>query len=219
MQVIFVVVQCTEFNVPGLPAARSYMALNYLLSSSWLLVNGAATQGFSFWLAVIVLCLNLAVLAKAYSVLDIDYTSSHHSIITKLGLFLPVSLNLSWVFLAAIVNLSNTLYDPRVTSTVGIGGADWAIAIVGLATAIAGWLSLRRMDLGYGFVAVWAFLGIHRNQQEDGDGPWKGSPELDQMSVICCVVVVVAMIIGVALFICSPKPKKQKNHDGFQRLV
>jgi hypothetical protein len=221
MHLAFVGAQCLTFKVNGLPLARSYMALNYVLSGLWLVVNGAANKGFSYWLAVAVLFLNLFALVKIYLVLDIDYTDSRHSLVTRVCLCLPTSLNLSWVFLAAIVNLSNTLFDPDSTSPVTVGGPDFAIAVLGFATAVSIWLTVTRMDIGYAFVLVWACLGIHRNQQDEtSDSPWKGSAELDTMAISCTVANLLAMVVGAALHICASKTAdKDMSKGAFERLL
>jgi hypothetical protein len=216
LQLVLVAAQLVAVHVAGLEEARAWLALNYVSNGLWLVVNGAANSrgGFSFWLAVVVLWLNLYSLVRAYVALGVDYTTPKHSLAAKLCLFLPVSCNLSWVVLAAVLNAVNTLYDPADASKVAVGGADFAIAVAGLACMLACYLAVTRLDAGYALVAVLYFWGLHRNQQPGASSPLRGSADLDSMAIACCVAVVLSYLLGLSLWICGAS-----RDSGEERLL
>ncbi|GBG34913.1 Metabotropic glutamate receptor-like protein E [Hondaea fermentalgiana] len=184
------------YNVDGMEHARVWLVVNYIFSGAWLVANGAASHGFSYWLAVVILFVTFYSLYNVHTLLNVDYTRSDVSFFTKATLFGAVSANLCWVTLAAVLNFANTLYDPSSQSTTQIGSADFAIAVVGFVTLLTVVLAVVRMDLYFAGVCIWALLGIHRNQSSQGSSPLPISTELDTMAISGCVAVTLAAILG-----------------------
>ena len=204
LQGVFVISQCCVGKVKGLKEARGWLALNYVGLGTWLFVNGAANAGFSFWLAVANLWATVFALAKVYLLLNIDYTNNSVSWFVKLTIYTPISTLLSWITVAGIVNFSDTQFDPNSASNLVVGGADWAIAVCGVATALASYLALFRMDVGFSGILIWALLGIHRNQiKGGGDAPFTPSETLDTMSIGCVVFLSIVSVLGIVLHICG----------------
>ncbi|CAK9070523.1 Metabotropic glutamate receptor-like protein E, partial [Durusdinium trenchii] len=207
LQLLFVMHQCClpkeKRDAPRMVAARGWQAVNCLSAGSWLVANGAASKGFSYWLAVVVLWVTVLSVYKTYHLLGVDYTARHVSSWDKLALFAPVSSNLSWVLLAGILNVSNTLYDTGDSSAVQVGSQDWAIAVVALATLVTCKLAVERLDFTYAAVTIWALLGIHRNQTQGTDSPLQPSGELETMAISCIVVVFGAAVLGLSLWLCG----------------
>ncbi len=72
---------------------------------------------------------------------------------------LPFSVYLGWISVATIANVAAFLLS------IGYRGAPfpeeaWAVAVLGVGLAIAGWFVLTRRDPAYGLVFVWAYAGI-----------------------------------------------------------
>jgi len=205
LQLLTVVTQL----VPGgdaderLAMARPWNALNLLSNSLWLVANGAANRGLSFWLSVLVLWVNLLAVFRAYQALGVDYTCRRTSLSTKLSHHLALSCNLAWVVVAAVLDLCNTAFDPRSESRLVVGGPDFAIAVVALATILAAYLAVTRADYGYVGVTIWAFAGIYRNQQETRDSPLEPCQELADCAQICIVIVGLALALGGVLSCCG----------------
>lgn len=198
------------YEVQNMASVRAWLALNYLSSGTWLVVNGAASQGFSHWLGVVVLFVTFFSLWNVYTLLDVDYTNPNVSLYTKLTLFGAVSANTCWVTLAAVLNLANTVYDPSNTSTTQVGSADFAIGVVGLVSLLTVCMVITRMDLFFAGVCVWALLGIHRNQLAGGNSPNPGSSDLDSTAIASIVVVVLAAVAGVVLYMLQKDASSSK---------
>ena len=155
------------------PATAQAVGLGYCLNGLWLLANGAAVvSGLSYWLAVWILVLYAGCLVWAYTSFEVDYMERPFN--EKIMLFAPISANLSWVLLAALLNITNTLMDDRLDFTkhenrTRIGGPDWAIGVLGFACLLGIVVSVTRSDIVFPTITVWALLGVSR-QQTAGSG-------------------------------------------------
>jgi hypothetical protein len=77
----------------------------------------------------------------------------------RLLVYLPFSVYIGWISVATIANASIFLLDQ------GWDGAPlpppvWALLLLAGATGLGAWMVLRRGDLAYAAVLVWAFIGI-----------------------------------------------------------
>jgi len=195
--------------------AMAWLQFNYVTGGLWLFVNGAGVNGFSYWLAVVVLWVNFYSLTRAYSLSEVDYTGEG-SFLAKAINFSAISFNIAWAGLAAVLNLSNTLYDAKSSSPVAIGGPDYAIAVVGLALAVGSYFILTRGDFGIAATLIWAFLGIHRNQLSSGQSPLVGNDNLSDMCLGSCVAIAVVYILGRALEFFFVGVAKFESEDEFR---
>lgn len=145
----------------------------FLLNGFWLIANGAAVYDhLSYWLAVVVLLVYVSMLATAYDGAGVNYHSRTSCWSQKLGGFAPLSVNLAWVALAAVLNVTNTLADMRQDfskheNRTKIGSPDWTIAMIGLTALKSMQLSFTRSDVFYAMGCAWAYLGVARNQGGD----------------------------------------------------
>lgn len=71
----------------------------------------------------------------------------------------PFSIYLGWVTVATVANASVVLYNAG-WSGWGISAAAWAVIMLAAALLIGLAMSLRRGDVAYLIVLVWAFVGI-----------------------------------------------------------
>jgi translocator protein len=78
--------------------------------------------------------------------------------------YLPFSVYLGWISVAAIANafifLIDLGWDGRPLSS-----PIWGLLLLGVATGLGAWMVLRRGDLSYAAVLAWAFVGIAIKQQ------------------------------------------------------
>jgi len=193
--------------INAIAPARWPLFFQFVTNGLWLIVNGAANSGLSYWLAVVVLCINTFFLFTAYRRAKVDYTSDGWK--KNLTLNLPISCNLAWVVLASILNFSNTLYDKDYVEmlskanpeapAVSIGSADWAVAVCTLASVIAIYLSLTRLDIGYAAVVTWALWGIRRNQTTSENFPGEKDDVLANFALGCIVTNSVCVLVGIAI--------------------
>ena len=78
--------------------------------------------------------------------------------------YLPFSVYLGWISIASIANASIFLID------LGWDGGPlsppiWGLLLLAVATGLGAWMVLRRGDLAYAAVLVWAFAGIAIKQE------------------------------------------------------
>jgi hypothetical protein len=72
----------------------------------------------------------------------------------------PFSLYLGWITVATIANIAAVLAWSGFDGF-GIAGEAWAVAVLAIGLAIATAFVLREHDPAYGFVIVWAYVGIY----------------------------------------------------------
>jgi len=114
----------------------------------------------------------------------------------------PISVNLAWVVLASILNLSNTVFKfPELgTNPVQVGSPDWATGIAVLATIIGLHFSYTRQDVVYNLALIWALNGIKNNQSsQDTTSMPAGQPvdsDLAQAATLCMVLAALGILVG-----------------------
>jgi benzodiazapine receptor len=111
----------------------------------------------------------LATLIAIYQRLDIGRADV--ALREKVSVHLPFSVYLGWITAAAITNVAVAL------TAVGWdgGGIDpmtWAILVIVVALIVALAVIATRKDVAYGFVLVWALVGIMSNQSEHQAVVW-----------------------------------------------
>jgi translocator protein len=78
---------------------------------------------------------------------------------------LTFSVYLGWVSVATLANVTSVL-DYVKWSGWGLSGALWAVILLAVAAALAILMRLRRGDVAYGLVVVWAAVGIAVSQSD-----------------------------------------------------
>lgn len=77
----------------------------------------------------------------------------------RLAVHLPFSIYLGWITVATIAN-ATTVLENAGWGGWGLGEADWATIMLGVAVVLAAAMTLRRRDVAFDLVLVWAFVGI-----------------------------------------------------------
>ncbi len=129
--------------------------LSSLANIGWLF---AWHYGF-YVLSVLAMLTLLLTLVAIYLRLDIGRYDASLGWQRKLLVRVPFSLYLGWITVATIANISS------VANYLGwngfdISGPTWSAIMMFAAVVIAGLLLLRRSDLAYAAVLVWALFGI-----------------------------------------------------------
>ena len=78
---------------------------------------------------------------------------------------IPFSLYLGWITVATVANVTAWL-DFIQWDGFGLEPEIWAIAMVVIATLIAGLVAVRHRDLPYALVIVWGFVGLAVKQRD-----------------------------------------------------
>lgn len=97
----------------------------------------------------------------------------------------PFSIYMGWITVATVANISFTLTYIQ-WDGFGIANATWAIIMLAVATAVAVAVIVRRRDVAYSAVIIWALVGIYFNQQIT-------EQSVTTTALIMAVVVVVAL--------------------------
>lgn len=77
----------------------------------------------------------------------------------KFFIRLPFSVYFGWITVAAIANAATLLVDLG-WNRFGISEQIWTVLIIIIGAIIAGITTVRNGDIAYGFVPVWAYIGI-----------------------------------------------------------
>jgi hypothetical protein len=173
---------------------------------------------------VFVLFAYAGALWNAYTIMPINYMNA--TMMERITVYAPLSLNLAWASLACILNFSNTTMNDKLDFNKGenrtaIGGPDWAMGVIMLASLIASYVSVVRGDFIYALGTVWALQGVRRQQTQGSGFPHSVSPKVHALAHTLSIIVAVMAIIGLLRACFTRKPfAKQADHavqDGFQR--
>lgn len=133
---------------------------------SLFIVSSLANIGWLFaWhygfyvVSVLAMLALLITLIAIYVRLDIGRRDPSLSWQRKLFVHAPFSLYLGWITVATIANISSVA-NYLGWNGFGISGPVWSAIMMFAAVVIAGLLLLRRSDLAYAAVLVWALFGI-----------------------------------------------------------
>lgn len=116
---------------------------------------------------------------------------------------LPFSIYLGWISVATIANIADALVHGGWGGW-GISDVTWTLIMLGVASALGYAMLLRRRDLAYALVLVWAFVGIAVEQRQE------------QTVYLAAFVAagVVAVGIVAALFRAPPRPARRGRAAG-----
>lgn len=155
-----------------------------------------------WWLSLTIIITYLAALTEIYSIqMNINYADSRPWR-TKVWAYTPISLNLAWITIATLLNItivfrnSNIIVTKTQQQIIG-GNTDWAVNAVVIATAIAIYKIFNATDIIYGLTTAWALLGIYRNQKEQ-QRIW---------AEICAIAIITLSIIQMAVVCIKRKTK------------
>lgn len=156
---VFIVKQSKNLFKSGQPAPAfvsdigPWFFLNCVANSVWLV----AWHHEEFLLALAIMLAIFATLIQIYMRLGIGLTAVSKG--TWFGVHLPFSVYLGWITVATIANVSVLLVSQN-WGGFGLSPATWAAVMVSAGTLIGLAMLLRRRDVGFGLVLVWAFFGI-----------------------------------------------------------
>lgn len=102
---------------------------------------------------------------------------------------LTFSIYLGWVSVATIANFTSVL-DYVQSDGWGIAGPVWAVILLVIAAALAILMRLRRGDVAYGLVAVWAMVGIAVSQSD--------TPLVAVVAILAALAVLVYLVYAQA---------------------
>ncbi|MGJ3247891.1 MAG: tryptophan-rich sensory protein [Elainellaceae cyanobacterium] len=110
-----------------------------------------------FWLSVVAMVGILLSLIRYYVRLGIGTEKVSRR--DRALIDVPISIYLGWISVATVVNVASALYSINWAGW-GISGTAWTIIMLLVTTAIAAVIAIRRMDIPYTCVIIWAFVAI-----------------------------------------------------------
>ncbi len=124
-----------------------YFILSSVFNITWLLLWH---YEFFAW-SILAMLGYLAALIALY----LQYGNSERSFAERL----PISLNMGWISVATIANISFVLTYHN-WSGWGLSDQLWTVIMLTVATALALHIRFHHMDILYALVFIWAFVGI-----------------------------------------------------------
>lgn len=128
-------------------------AISNLFNAAWLF----CWHYNLFGLSVLVMLALLGLLIASYLRLDVNRvqvtTAEYWSVDVLFGVYL------GWITVATVANITDWLYLVE-WNGFGIPAPVWAVIMLAVASLLGVLMALKRRDVGYLLVLVWAFIGI-----------------------------------------------------------
>lgn len=121
-----------------------------------------------FWLSVGAMVGILLALIGAY--LQLSESRGHSSRNWRWFVQVPFSIYLGWISVATIVNVASALYSSGWNGW-GLSDPVWTVVMLVIGAVVAAGIALRRADIAYVLVFVWAYSAI-AIRQADSPAIW-----------------------------------------------
>jgi hypothetical protein len=95
----------------------------------------------------------------------VDSIGTQMSLRENLAVLLPFSVYLGWITVASIGNVAVTLVSLNWNGW-GLSEISWTILMIGVAIAVTLIMIVRKRDIGFSLVLIWALVGILVKQSE-----------------------------------------------------
>jgi hypothetical protein len=138
---------------PRIRRASSFLIVACIAQMIWVYLF--TTQ--LFWLSVVAMLGILLSLIAAYLQLGIGQIKAAKN--HKWQAFVPFSIYLGWISVATVVNVASALYSVNWTRW-GISDVSWTVIMLIVSAAIAAIVAVRRTDVAFTSVFVWAYVAI-----------------------------------------------------------
>ena len=106
---------------------------------------------------------------------------------------IPFSIYLGWISVATVVNIASALYSSNWDGW-GINGTYWTAIMLVIATIIAAIVAIKRADIAFTCVFIWAYVAIAIRQINN--------------PIILTTVIVSAIVLGILLVVGRNKTIK-----------
>ncbi|MBE9069188.1 tryptophan-rich sensory protein [Leptolyngbya cf. ectocarpi LEGE 11479] len=116
-----------------------------------------------YWGSVVAMALILLALIAAYSELEDGQHLADSR--RKRMVHGPISIYLAWISVATVVNVASAFYASGFRE-LGLSGAVWTAIMIAVANLIAALAIVRRRDLPFALVFIWADVAIAQRHQD-----------------------------------------------------
>lgn len=167
---------------PRLRRIGYLFALSGLANMAWLV---CWHYGY-YALSVVVMLILLSSLIAIYLRLEIGLVPVHQA--ERWCVDIPFSLYLGWITVATIANVTDLLYYVG-WSGWGLAPETWALIMLAATVALSALMSLRRGDVAFSLVIIWALVGIALKQA--------AVPAVAAGAWAAAILVAVILVLGV----------------------
>lgn len=144
-----------------------------------------------FWLSVVAMLVILLSLIGAYLKLGVGKVRTLRD--RQWLAHIPLSIYLGWISVATVVNIASALYISNWDGW-GVNAVNWTAIMLVVATVIAAIVAIKRADVAFTCVFIWAYIAIAIRQV---DNP-----------TISITAVVSAVVLGILLILSKNKTVK-----------
>jgi len=178
-----------------------WFILASIANISWILLWHYEFVTYSL-LAMILLFISLLVI---YLRLNINLSTA--SLKEKIAVHTTISFYIGWITVATIANVTAVLVKLDVGEFF-LGQVTWTFLIISVATLISILILIKRKDIAYNLVIIWALLGIVIKRLNPD--PNYGIQTSIAMVAAAIIVIILVMFIKFGLSFYRKKSKAQK---------
>jgi len=149
--------QSAQKEGPRLRKLGYLFAIGNIANAAWLF----CWHYNMFGLSVLVMLVLLGLLIAGYLRLDVNRTAVSRTEYWSVDVMFSVYLG--WITVATVANITDWLYFIG-WNGFGIPAQTWAVIMLVVASLLGLAMAIRRRDVGYLAVLVWAFIGIALKQ-------------------------------------------------------
>ena len=175
-----------------------YFSISSVANALWIVAWHYGKLGTSIILMLIIL-VSLIIINSLTVKADLSFKE-------KFFIRLPFSVYFGWITVATIANI--TAYFVSIDwNGFGLSDQTWTIIILLVGTVIGIATLLKNWVASYGFVLVWAYVGIY-NQHVSPEG-WNEAYPGIILTVSICIILLTLLSLWVLV-----KRRKRTNHSG-----
>lgn len=161
----------------------NWFFLNALCNMAWLFVWHFQYVGLS----VVIMFGILITLIVIYNCLQIGIVQPPSALV-RWGVHVPFQVYLGWISIATIANISTFLVDINWNGW-ELSEVFWTVAMISIGAGLGIWMLLRRGDIFYNLVLIWAFYGIYAKRSTT-------DPVLDSIIVTSLVAIGTLVVLS-----------------------
>lgn len=181
-----------------------YFSVSSFANALWILTWHYGKLGLSVVLMLIIL-VSLIIINRLTTKADLSFKE-------KFFIRLPFSIYFGWITVATIANITALLVDLE-WGGFGLTDATWTVLILIIGTIIGGVTLLKNWVASYGFVLVWAYIGIY-NKHVSLTGWNEQYPGVILTASIC--IILLALL---SLWVLVKRPSRKRRKYGGSELL
>lgn len=176
-----------KINMPYVEKIGLFFILASLGNISWIYLWHYEKVGLSL-IAILVLFFSLLMI---YQRLEIGLKKTEK--MDKIFVYLPFSVYFGWITVATIANITAFLVDIN-WDGFGISQVAWTILILVTVVLITIIVLIKRKDIAYSLVIIWALFGIYLKRVEP-DTIFGVQKEIAYASILGIIAILLAIIV------------------------